>query len=174
MEIAVDGVVSAMSEHVFLGIDADGIASVVKTIGNPAAHLILRGGKTGPNYGVESVATAQGLLKKRGLSSNLLVDCSHANSNKDHKLQASVFNALMDQRVNNSGIVGLMLESNIKEGNQSLGDPSELRIRRFDHGCLHRVGGNRGNHPVRPCADGELGLTPDLIRAFSPDPRVSR
>ena len=126
VEIAVDGVVSAMSEHVFLGIDADGIASVVKTIGNPAAHLILRGGKTGPNYGVESVATAQGLLKKRGLSSNLLVDCSHANSNKDHKLQAAVFNALLDQRVNNPGIVGLMLESNIKEGNQSLGDPSKL------------------------------------------------
>jgi 3-deoxy-7-phosphoheptulonate synthase len=126
VEIAVDGVVAAMSEHVFLGIDDDGVASVVKTMGNPAAHLILRGGKTGPNYSVESVATAQGLLKKRGLSSNLLVDCSHANSNKDHKLQASVFNALMDQRVNNSGIVGLMLESNIREGNQSLGDPSAL------------------------------------------------
>ncbi len=124
--IAVDGIVSAMSEHVFLGINDDGIASVVATTGNPAAHLILRGGKSGPNYDAESITKAQELLKKRRLSSNLLVDCSHANSNKDHKLQASVFNALLDQRATNPGIVGLMLESNIKEGNQSLGEPSDL------------------------------------------------
>ena len=126
VDIAVDGIVAAMSEHVFLGIDDEGVASVVKTTGNPAAHLVLRGGRSGPNYDVDSVASAQKLLKQRGLSPNLLVDCSHANSNKNPKLQSMVFNALLEQRTGNPGIVGLMLESNINEGNQSLKDPSQL------------------------------------------------
>ena len=126
IDIALDGIVAARSEHVFLGIDDDGVASVVKTLGNPAAHLVLRGGKSGPNYDAASVASAQGLLEARGLAPTVVVDCSHANSNKDHRQQASVFEALMGQRATNPGVVGLMLESNIREGSQSLGDPSEL------------------------------------------------
>ena len=126
VDIGVDGIVAANAEHVFLGIDDDGAAAVVRTNGNPAAHLILRGGKTGPNYDAESVAAAQRLLEGRGLVPNLIVDCSHANSDKDHKFQSAVFDDLMKQRTTNPGLVGLMLESNIAEGSQSLGDPSEL------------------------------------------------
>ena len=126
MDIAVDGIAAAMSEHVFLGIDDDGLVSVVKTTGNPAAHLILRGGKRGSNYEAESVAAAQMLLEERGLAPNLIVDCSHANSDKDHKVQPVVFNTVLEQRASNPGVVGLMLESNIREGSQSLGEPSEL------------------------------------------------
>ncbi len=126
IQIAVDGIVAAMSKHVFLGIDDDGAASVVSTRGNPAAHLILRGGKTGPNYDADSVASAQRLLEERGLTPNLIVDCSHANSNKDHDMQPVVFEDLMRQREDNPGIVGIMLESNINQGSQALGSPSQL------------------------------------------------
>ena len=126
VDIAVDGIVAARSEHVFLGIDDDGYASVVKTTGNPGAHLVLRGGKRGPNYDSESVASVQGMMEARGLAPNVVVDCSHANSNKDHRQQASVFNSVIEQRAGNAGVVGLMLESNIREGSQSLGDPSAL------------------------------------------------
>ena len=126
VDIAVDGIVAAQSEHVFLGIDDEGHAAVVKTKGNPGAHLVLRGGKSGPNCDAASVASAQGMLQKRGLAPNVVVDCSHANSNKDHRQQASVFRSLIEQRAGNAGVVGLMLESNIREGNQSLGEPSAL------------------------------------------------
>jgi 3-deoxy-7-phosphoheptulonate synthase len=126
VEIAVDGIMAARAEHVFLGIDDDGVASVVRTKGNPAGHLILRGGKTGPNYDVESVAAAQKMLQGRGLKPNLIVDCSHGNSNKDHKRQKTVFNELIERRAANKGLVGLMLESNLNEGSQTLGEPSEL------------------------------------------------
>ena len=124
VDIAVDGIVTARSEHVFLGIDDSGVASLVKTTGNPAGHLILRGGKTGPNYDVESIASAQRKLEKRGLKPNLIVDCSHGNSGKDHKIQARVLKDLVQQRLNNDGVVGLMLESHLDEGNQTLGDDS--------------------------------------------------
>lgn len=127
IDIAIDGIVAAMTEHVFFGIDDDGLVSVVKTTGNPAAHLVLRGGKVGSNYDADSVASAQKLLKERGLAPNLVVDCSHANSKKDYKMQSVVFDAILGQHASNPGIVGLMLESNIREGSQSLGDPSGLK-----------------------------------------------
>ena len=128
VDIAVDGIVTARSEHVFLGIDDNGVASLVKTTGNPAGHLILRGGKTGPNYEAESIASAQGKLQERGLKPNLVVDCSHGNSGKDHKIQCRVLRDLVQQRLSNDGVVGLMLESHLDEGNQTLGiDRSKLR-----------------------------------------------
>ena len=128
VDIAVDGIVTARSEHVFLGIDDNGAASLVKTTGNPAGHLILRGGKTGPNYDAESIASAQRKLEERGLKPNLIVDCSHGNSGKDHKIQSRVLRDLVQQRLNNGGVVGLMLESHLGEGNQTLGaDRSKLR-----------------------------------------------
>jgi 3-deoxy-7-phosphoheptulonate synthase len=128
VEIAVDGIVAARSEHVFLGIDENGIASIVKTTGNPAGHLVLRGGKTGPNYDAKSVASAQRLLEECALKPNLIVDCSHGNSIKDHRRQPMVFKDVTEQRVSgNKGVVGLMLESHLHEGNQTLGDdPSML------------------------------------------------
>jgi 3-deoxy-7-phosphoheptulonate synthase len=128
VQIAVDGIVAARSEHVFLGIDDSGVASIVKTSGNPAGHLVLRGGKPGPNYDARSVASAQRMLEESGLKPHLIVDCSHDNSGKDHRRQPIVFEDIMRQRVRgNQGIVGLMLESHLHEGNQTLGDdPSKL------------------------------------------------
>ena len=129
VQIAVDGIVAARSEHVFLGIDDDGVASLVQTTGNPATHLILRGGKTGPNYDAKSVASAQRLMEESALKPNLVVDCSHGNSDKDYRKQPTVFRDVVEQRVGgNEGVTGLMLESHLYEGNQTLGDdPSMLK-----------------------------------------------
>ena len=127
VDIAVDGIVAARSEHVFLGIDDEGVASIVHTSGNPYAHLVMRGGKTGTNYDAGSIALAQGMLEERGLPPNLIVDCSHANSGKDHRRQPVVFRDVMAQRASNKGIVGVMLESHLHQGSQTLGDdPSAL------------------------------------------------
>jgi len=127
IQIAVDGIVAARSRHVFLGIDDNGVASIVQTAGNPSAHLVLRGGKTGPNYDAESVAEAIGLLEEADLPPHLVIDCSHANANKDHRRQPIAFEDIMSQRLGgNKGIVGLMLESHLNAGSQSLDDPSNL------------------------------------------------
>ena len=129
LQIAVDALVAARSPHAFLGIDLEGRASLVHTTGNPAGHLILRGGARGPNYDAASVATAQGLLKAAGIEPHLLIDCSHANSNKDHTRQPLVCRDVIAQRAaGNMGIVGIMLESHLNEGNQTLDerDPSKL------------------------------------------------
>ena len=128
IQIAADGVVAAQQEHVFLGIDDNGVASIVKTTGNPAGHLVLRGGATGPNYDAKSVADAQQILRDCGLNPNLIVDCSHSNSGKDHTRQPVVLRDVLRQRVGgNDGIVGVMLESHLHEGSQALGaNPSDL------------------------------------------------
>ena len=128
VQIAADGVLAAGEEHVFLGIDDNGVAAIVKTTGNPAGHLVLRGGATGPNYDAESVASAQRILSDSGLVPNLIVDCSHANSSKDHTRQPIVFRDVLEQRVGgNGGVVGLMVESHLNAGNQTLGDdPADL------------------------------------------------
>jgi 3-deoxy-7-phosphoheptulonate synthase len=128
LQIAVDAMVAARSPHAFLGIDLDGRASVVNTAGNKAQHLILRGGASGPNYDEESVIMASSLLKGAGLRPNVVIDCSHANSNKDHNRQPIVFRDAIQQRTDgNKGVIGLMLESHLNEGNQSLGDPADLK-----------------------------------------------
>ncbi len=129
LQIAVDALVAARSPHAFLGIDLAGRASLVHTAGNPAGHLILRGGARGPNYDAASVATAQGLLEAVGIEPHLLIDCSHANSNKDHTRQPLVCRDVIAQRAaGNTGIVGIMLESHLNEGSQTLDerDPSNL------------------------------------------------
>ena len=119
---------AARSPHAFLGIDLDGRASVVNTAGNKAQHLILRGGSAGPNYDEETVAKASSLLGSAGLRPNVVIDCSHANSNKDHNRQPIVFRDAIRQRTGgNEGVIGLMLESHLNEGNQSLGDPADLK-----------------------------------------------
>ena len=130
LQIAVDAVVAASSPHAFLGIDLNGKASLVHTAGNNAGHLILRGGTSGPNYNADSVADAQRLLDAVGREPHLVIDCSHANSNKDHTRQPTVFRDVVEQRLSgNAGIVGIMLESHLKEGNQPIDekDPSKLK-----------------------------------------------
>ena len=126
-QIAVDAMLAARAPHAFLGIDLDGRAAVVNTIGNSAQHLILRGGSY-TNYDEESVLSASSLLEIAGLQPNVVIDCSHANSNKDHRRQPIVFREAIRQRVvGNEGVIGLMLESHINEGNQPMGKLADLK-----------------------------------------------
>lgn len=127
LQIAMDAMVAARSPHSFLGIDPDGNTCIVNTTGNPYGHLILRGGRSGSNFDAASVDAAIERLDSRGLSPRLMVDCSHANSNKDYRKQSIAWNAAVDQRAaGNRNIMGLMIESNLKPGNQDLSDPSNL------------------------------------------------
>ena len=128
VQLAIDGMIACNGEHAFLGIDDDGKTSIVITKGNKANHVILRGGASGPNYDKDSINEAQELLKKNNLEPNIVVDCSHGNSNKDHNRQPIVFKDILDQRVNgNDKIIGIMLESNINPGSQSLGNIEDLK-----------------------------------------------
>jgi 3-deoxy-7-phosphoheptulonate synthase len=128
LDVAINAMQSAQTRHRFLGIDHEGKTCVVNTRGNDYIHLILRGGRNGPNYRAENLAEAAALLQTSQLPSRLVVDCSHANSNKDHRQQATAWNDVIAQRMaGNTDIVGLMLESHLKEGKQSLADaPSNL------------------------------------------------
>ncbi len=128
-QTAVDAMVAAKSPHAFLGIDHEGHTAVVYTTGNPDGHLVLRGGRSGPNFGAEAIAEARKLLIKAGVRSQLLVDCSHGNSNKDHKNQGTAFQNVVEQRVaGNTDIIGCMMESNLFPGAQKLnGNPSTLQ-----------------------------------------------
>ncbi len=129
LEVAINAMRSAREPHAFLGIDGDGRTCVVRTSGNPWGHVILRGGQNKPNYDPSNVAEAVETLKAAGLPTGLMVDCSHANSGKKHERQEVVWNSVVDQKAQgNHDLVGVMLESNIEEGNQPLGDdPSTLR-----------------------------------------------
>ena len=125
--MAINALQSVNAPHRFLGINPDGQVSVVHTRGNPNAHIVLRGGNEGPNYNAESINTCHNALVKNGLKPNIMVDCSHANSNKNHKQQATVAQNVADQIITgNSSIIGLMLESNIGSGNQKLVTPEDL------------------------------------------------
>jgi len=129
LQVAIDAMQAARTPHSFLGIDADGCTCIINTKGNPWGHLILRGGRSGPNYDAASVKIACDLLHAAGLAPRVLVDCSHANSNKDFSRQSVAWNDVVDQRAaGNRSIIGLMLESNLNAGNQKLaGDPSCLK-----------------------------------------------
>ena len=89
LQVAIDAMFAARHPHSFLGIDGDGNTCIINTKGNPWGHLILRGGRSGPNYSPRTSQEAAAKLKQTGLSPNLVVDCSHANSNKDYRQQAS-------------------------------------------------------------------------------------
>ena len=129
LETPINAMISAQSGHSFLGIDSDGRTCVVSTKGNPWGHLILRGGRSGPNYDKASLEHAAERLIIADQSPRLLVDCSHANSNKDYKRQRIVWQDVLSQRLaGNESIIGMMLESNLYEGSQSLGeDLSQLK-----------------------------------------------
>jgi len=121
IHVAVNAIESASSSHHFLGIDPEGRCAVLKTKGNPYAHVVLRGGLE-PNYDPVSIQSAIKELEKKGIPARIMVDCSHGNSNKNHKLQANVFKNCLEQRVRGTKeVFGLMLESNLNEGKQ---DPS--------------------------------------------------
>ncbi|MFP4564261.1 MAG: 3-deoxy-7-phosphoheptulonate synthase [Spirochaetia bacterium] len=121
LQLAIDAVKSSRSSHSFIGIDQEGRTCVLRTTGNPDGHMILRGGRSGPNYHEENVEEAETLFREAGLEPSLVVDCSHANSGKDHTKQERVLRSVIDQRTRGrSSLVGFMLESNIAAGSQKL------------------------------------------------------
>lgn len=121
LQVALDAAAAASSPQAFLGIGADGRASLVTTTGNPDTSVILRGGADGPNYATEHVVRASSRLAAAGLTSRLIIDASHGNSGKDHVRQAEVARELAAQiTTEGSAIAGAMLESNLIAGAQKL------------------------------------------------------
>ncbi|GGM69019.1 3-deoxy-7-phosphoheptulonate synthase [Dactylosporangium sucinum] len=122
VQVAIDGCRTAASKHVFFGVDEDGRAAVVSTTGNPDCHIILRGARSGPNYGPSDIRDALARLEKAGMPQRLIVDASHGNSGKDHVRQASVAGEVAEQiAAGQPGIAGIMLESFLVAGRQDLG-----------------------------------------------------
>src|SRR5258705_3812220 len=119
LQIAINALSAARTPHSFTGIDQDGSTSIVRTTGNPDTHVVLRGGRLRPNYDPQSIAEASAQLLKHNLRNALMVDCSHANSGKQHARQEEVWTSLIEQRAaGNRAIVGAMLESYLMEGSQ--------------------------------------------------------
>ena len=118
--IAIDAIGAASASHHFLSVTKYGHAAIVETAGNRACHVILRGGKA-PNYSAEHVAAVEERLAKAGLPANVMIDFSHANSSKDFKKQAQVCACAAEQiAAGNQSILGVMIESHLKEGSQKL------------------------------------------------------
>ncbi len=127
LDVAVNAMLSAAQPHAFLGINEFGQVALTHTRGNAFGHLILRGGSV-PNYDSVSVAQAATELAAAQLPVNIVVDCSHANSRKNHQLQSLVLKDVVGQITDgNRAIKGVMLESNLFEGNQKLGKPQDLK-----------------------------------------------
>jgi 3-deoxy-7-phosphoheptulonate synthase len=127
LEVALNAMLSSAQPHTFLGINGEGQVALTQTRGNAYGHLILRGGSQ-PNYDSVAVAEAEAELIKAKLPVNIVVDCSHGNSRKNHALQTLVLKDVVGQIVDgNRSIKGVMLESNLGEGNQKLVDPKALR-----------------------------------------------
>lgn len=128
LQVAIDACGAAAAQQAFLGIDGDGRAALVATAGNPDTHVILRGGRRGPNYSADDVAAASGRLSAKGLNPRLIVDASHANSGKSHHRQAEVALEIGAQLEagESSPIAGVMLESFLVGGAQNLDVTEQL------------------------------------------------
>lgn len=125
LEVAINALESVSAPHRFLGINHQGEVAVIHTRGNAHAHIVLRGGGGRPNYDSVSVNICEQQLLKANVPANIMIDCSHANSNKDPALQPLVMNNVGNQIVEgNRSIVGLMVESNLEWGNQPI--PKDL------------------------------------------------
>ena len=132
LSVAVNAILSASNPHSFLGINSQGRVAVVRTKGNQHGHVVLRGGDGRPNYDTVSIAMVEQALAKAKLANNIVVDCSHANSFKKPELQPLVMADIVNQvRLGNKSLVGVMIESNIEAGNQSI--PADLG--QLKYGC---------------------------------------
>jgi 3-deoxy-7-phosphoheptulonate synthase len=121
LTVATNALNSVAKPHRFLGINSEGQVSLFTTRGNPYGHIVLRGGSNGPNYDSVHIRICEQELEKAGVAPNIMVDCSHANSNKQPELQPLVVENVANQILEgNKSIVGLMIESNINAGNQSI------------------------------------------------------
>lgn len=121
IEVAVNALASSRNPHSFIGIDPEGRTCVLNTTGNEYGHIILRGGRTGPNYHDESVEEAVAMLEKAGYPPAVMIDCSHSNSLKDPSRQQKILrSAVRQRREGQSALVGVMIESNIGYGRQDI------------------------------------------------------
>lgn len=121
LEVAINALQSTAHPHRFLGINKEGQVAIIHTAGNKYGHVVLRGGNDKPNYDSVSVAVCEKELEDAGLVPNIMVDCSHANSNKNHELQPLVVDNVTHQILDgNKSIIGIMVESNLKPGNQKI------------------------------------------------------
>ena len=121
LTVATNALHSAAKAHRFLGINGQGQVSVFTTRGNAYGHIVLRGGTAGPNYDQMNIKLCEDALAKAGVSKNIMVDCSHANSSKQPELQPSVVENVANQILEgNTSIIGLMIESNLQAGNQDI------------------------------------------------------
>jgi 3-deoxy-7-phosphoheptulonate synthase len=127
VQVAVDACRASSAGHTFFGVTHNGVAAVVTTAGNPDTHVILRGGRTGPNYEPSHTAKALDLIAAAGLPGRLMVDASHGNSGKDHRRQPVVAASVAEQvAAGEHGLTGVMLESFLVEGKQEPGPPPTL------------------------------------------------
>ncbi len=132
LTVATNAILSASNPHSFLGLNSEGRVAIVRTKGNAYGHVVLRGGDGKPNYDTVSVAVAEQALAKAKLPANIVVDCSHANSSKKPELQPLVMADIVNQiRNGNKSLLGVMIESNIVAGNQSI--PADLS--QLKYGC---------------------------------------
>jgi 3-deoxy-7-phosphoheptulonate synthase len=121
INIAIDAIEASIHSHKFLGINHYGLSSIIKTKGNPYSHIILRGSRTNTNYEQKYIDQTYNTLVSRNLIPNIIIDCSHGNANKKYKNQISVIKYLIELIKNGyNNISGIMIESNLKEGNQKL------------------------------------------------------
>jgi 3-deoxy-7-phosphoheptulonate synthase len=120
LQVAVNAMTAARSPHYFVGINADGLTSIIKTMGNPDRHIVLRGGGGKTNYDEEHVARAEAAVAGEGIARPIMIDCSHDNSHKDYRRQGLVAREVLRQfREGRQSIMGLMLESNLHSGKQT-------------------------------------------------------
>jgi 3-deoxy-7-phosphoheptulonate synthase len=137
LQVALDAMVSARAPHAFVGIDIDGRTSIVKTKGNLDVHMVLRGGGGKSNYSRADIAYTKALLEGQAHKRQIMIDCSHGNSNKNFLNQPRVFDEVLGQVVaGERAILGLMLESNLVEGKQDLGKGALAYGQSITDGCI--------------------------------------
>lgn len=134
VQIAIDALKAVSEPHHFLSVTKQGLSAIVCTSGNRSCHIILRGGAAGPNYDAESVRVVYDKLLRAGVNSRVMIDCSHGNSQKDHRKQRLVVESIVEQITSNSmgnadSICGVMIESNLVEGRQDINpaNPSAMK-----------------------------------------------
>jgi 3-deoxy-7-phosphoheptulonate synthase len=128
IEVAINAMQAAASPHSFIGMDAAGRVSVVRTAGNPDAHVVLRGGSAGPNFSDSAVQAVASKLRAAKQNPRVLIDCSHGNSQKDYNRQPLVAEAIAEQlECGSADVLGVMLESHLVAGRQDLVAGQQLR-----------------------------------------------
>jgi 3-deoxy-7-phosphoheptulonate synthase len=139
LQTAFNAMKSASQSHHFLGVDATGRVAIVETSGNPDTHLVLRGGLSGPNYDEAQVIAAAEDLRKAGLPSRVMIDCSHDNSLKDYARQPAVLSDIAAQIQRHNNVLGVMIESNLVAGKQAFPPAPGVALRHgqsITDGCV--------------------------------------